>query len=111
MREAGALALTTFRATAQALDQGQRSPVSEADIAVDDLLRERLTRLRAGLSAGCRRKPRTIRARLDARAVWIVDPIDGTRAYLAGRTDWAISVALVEDGRPVLAALYCAGDG
>jgi myo-inositol-1(or 4)-monophosphatase len=38
--------------------------------------------------------------------VWVVDPIDGTRAYMAGREDWSISAALVEDGRPVAAALY-----
>jgi myo-inositol-1(or 4)-monophosphatase len=38
--------------------------------------------------------------------VWVVDPIDGTRAYLAGLPDWAISVALVNAGRPVVAALY-----
>ena len=38
--------------------------------------------------------------------IWIVDPIDGTRSYLAGRPDWLISVALVADGRPVLAALF-----
>jgi myo-inositol-1(or 4)-monophosphatase len=37
---------------------------------------------------------------------WIVDPIDGTRAYISGRADWSISVALVEDGVPQLCALY-----
>ena len=37
---------------------------------------------------------------------WIVDPIDGTRAYIAGKPDWTISVALVEAGRPLVAALY-----
>ena len=45
-------------------------------------------------------------ARLAARHVWIVDPIDGTRAYIAGLPDWAVSAALVENGRPVLACLY-----
>ena len=39
-------------------------------------------------------------------STWVVDPIDGTRAYIAGRPDWTISVALVADGRPLLAALY-----
>ena len=63
-------------------------------------------RRHARRTAGCRRRPRTIRARLDARRVWIVDPIDGTRAFIAGRADWSISAALVEDGRPVLAALF-----
>jgi myo-inositol-1(or 4)-monophosphatase len=36
----------------------------------------------------------------------VVDPIDGTRAFIAGREDWSVSVALVMDGRPVIAALY-----
>src|SRR6202012_5459943 len=44
--------------------------------------------------------------RLDKHLTWIVDPIDGTRAYLAGREDWCVSVALVEDASPVLAAVY-----
>jgi myo-inositol-1(or 4)-monophosphatase len=44
--------------------------------------------------------------RLQARSLWIVDPIDGTRSYLAGRPDWVVSAALVTDGRPVLAALF-----
>ena len=35
-----------------------------------------------------------------------MDPIDGTRSYLAGRPDWVISVALVADGRPILAAVF-----
>ena len=38
--------------------------------------------------------------------MWIVDPIDGTRAYLAGLPDWAISAALVANGRPIAACLY-----
>src|SRR5207247_8867714 len=46
------------------------------------------------------------RARLGAQQVWIVDPIDGTRSYLAGRADWVISAALSTGGRPVLAALF-----
>ena len=37
--------------------------------------------------------------------MWIVDPIDGTRAFISGRADWSISAALVEDGRPLVAAL------
>jgi myo-inositol-1(or 4)-monophosphatase len=45
-------------------------------------------------------------ARLDRTDVWVVDPIDGTRAYLAGLPDWVISAALVSAGRPVVAALY-----
>ena len=44
--------------------------------------------------------------RLDSERIFIVDPIDGTRSYLAGREDWSICAALVERGRPVAAAVY-----
>jgi 3'(2'), 5'-bisphosphate nucleotidase len=41
-------------------------------------------------------------ARLDADRVWIIDPLDGTREFAeAGRTDWAVHVALIEHGRAV----------
>jgi len=39
---------------------------------------------------------------------WVLDPIDGTAGFLAGR-GWSVALALVEDGRPVLGALGCAG--
>jgi 3'(2'), 5'-bisphosphate nucleotidase len=46
------------------------------------------------------------RERLGARRVWIVDPLDGTREFgETGRTDWAVHVALIEDGQPVAAAV------
>ena len=106
MREAGALARTTASRRFKHWTKGEdRSPVSEADIAVNDLLREKLTRLVPGagwLSEETEDDP----AARSASTVWIVDPIDGTRAFIAGRPDWTVSVALVEDGRPVSAALY-----
>jgi myo-inositol-1(or 4)-monophosphatase len=105
VREAGALALSTFQKPLKSWIKGESSPVSEADIAVDHLLRERLTADTphfAWLSEESVDDP----ARLDARFVWIVDPIDGTRAYIAGLPDWTVSVALVENGRPVAACLY-----
>lgn len=43
--------------------------------------------------------------RLSRSRVWVVDPIDGTRDYIRGRPGWAISIALVEDGRPVIGVL------
>jgi myo-inositol-1(or 4)-monophosphatase len=104
VRAGGALALQTFRATPKSWIKGTSSPVSEADLAVDALLRERLLGIRdAGwLSEETEDDP----ARLQRAEVWVVDPIDGTRAYLAGLPDWAVSAALVHAGRPVLAALY-----
>jgi myo-inositol-1(or 4)-monophosphatase len=104
VREAGALALHMFRGRPASWIKGASSPVSEADLAVDALLRERLLAIRdAGwLSEESEDDP----ARLQRAEVWVVDPIDGTRAYLAGLADWVISAALVDAGRPVVAALY-----
>lgn len=105
VREGGALALQTFGGAIKSWFKGQSSPVSEADLAVDALLRERLLGLGPGygwLSEETEDDP----ARLAASEVWIVDPIDGTRAYLAGTPDWVVSAALVVAGRPVLAAVY-----
>jgi myo-inositol-1(or 4)-monophosphatase len=103
VREAGPLALKTFRGTVRSWTKGKDSPVSEADIAVNDLLHERLSGADFGwLSEESIDNPQ----RLTARRVWVVDPIDGTRAYLAGRHDWTIVAALVENGRPVAAAIY-----
>jgi 3'(2'), 5'-bisphosphate nucleotidase len=47
--------------------------------------------------------------RLKARRVWIVDPLDGTREYGEGRTDWAVHVALAIDGEPVIGAVALPG--
>ncbi|MBX3594001.1 inositol monophosphatase family protein [Sphingomonas sp.] len=44
-------------------------------------------------------------ARLGARRVWIVDPLDGTREFAEGRADWAVHVALAIDGAPALGAV------
>ena len=48
-------------------------------------------------------------ARLDAARVWIIDPLDGTREYSEGRPDWAVHVALWEDGALVAGAVALPG--
>jgi myo-inositol-1(or 4)-monophosphatase len=105
VREAGALALSMFGTPLKNWTKGASSPVSEADIAVDKLLQERLSDVEPGvgwLSEESVDDP----ARLAARFVWIVDPIDGTRAYIAGLPEWVVSAALVDNGRPVAACLF-----
>ncbi len=83
VREAGELALKTFRGPLKQWLKGASSPVCEADIAVDLMLRDRLTgnTSRYGwLSEETEDDP----ARLDAESIWIVDPIDGPRAQARG---------------------------
>ena len=106
VREAGALALSLFRTELRTWTKGaSSSPVSEADIAVNELLERRLCSATPDYGWLSEESADDER-RLDKRLVWIVDPIDGTRGYLAGREDWCVSVALVEDAAPVLGAVY-----
>ena len=105
VREAGALALSLFRTELKNWTKGASSPVSEADIRVNDLLESRL-RSATPDYGWLSEESVDDEARLEKRLVWIVDPIDGTRGYLAGREDWCVSVALVENGSPLLAAVF-----
>jgi len=102
--DAGALALRSFRSPIKSWTKGRDSPVTEADIAANELLQERLRTSpdEGWLSEESENDP----SRLSARRVWVVDPIDGTRAYMAGREDWSVAAALVEDGRPVVATVF-----
>ncbi len=104
-RAAGALALGHFGKDPQVWRKANDSPVSAADLAVDVFLKERLTGWRPDygwLSEETEDDP----DRLARERVFVVDPIDGTRGFLAGNDEWTVSIAVVEAGRPVLAALY-----
>jgi myo-inositol-1(or 4)-monophosphatase len=106
MREAGALARETARGEFKRWTKGHdNSPVSEGDIAVNNLLQARLPAL-VPAAGWLSEETEDLPAARAMDLVWIVDPIDGTRAYITHRPDWTISVALVAGGRPRLAAVY-----
>ena len=104
-REAGALALRlqadgelkTWRK-----DGG--SPVTSADIALDRGLRTRLLEARPDYG-WLSEETEDDSSRLSAGRVFVVDPIDGTVAFMKGRPWWAVSIAVVEDGEPVAGVL------
>jgi len=108
-REAGELALAYFRpggrtsAAVQAKAGG--SPVSEADLAADAFLKRRLGEAfpEAGwLSEETADDP----GRMSRRALIVVDPIDGTRAFVDGDPRWTVSAALVVGRRPIAAVVH-----
>lgn len=105
VREAGAVASAYFGRNPKHWDKRPGDPVSEADVAVNDCLRRALGEARpdyAWLSEESDDDP----TRLDGPPVWVVDPIDGTKSFLRGSPDYAVSVALVADGRPRAAAVF-----
>lgn len=84
--------------------KGPGQIVTEADIAVDRSLHEILIKARPN-DGWLSEERDDDGSRHDCRRVWIVDPIDGTRSFAEGVPEFTISVALVMDGRPILASL------
>jgi len=103
-REAGQVALRRQSEDFRRWEKTPGTPVCEVDLEIDRLLHDRLTTLLpdAGwLSEETLDNPE----RLSANRLWVVDPIDGTRDYVRGRPGWAVSVALIEAGQPVVGVL------
>jgi myo-inositol-1(or 4)-monophosphatase len=86
-------------------DKSPDNPVTDADLAADKLLRERLLILlpEAGwLSEETADNP----ARLNKKLLWVVDPLDGTKEFVMGIPEFTVSIGLVEDGLPILGVVY-----
>jgi len=78
-------------------------PVTEADLAVDAVLRRTLLRDGEGwLSEETADRP----DRLRARRVWVVDPIDGTREFVQGIPEWCVSIGYIVDGEAVAGGIH-----
>lgn len=105
VREAGALALSYFGTSVATHTKSDGTPVSEADLASNRVLQERLMGARPGYG-WLSEESADDRGRLSKRSVWIVDPIDGTVGFIKRRPEWTVIAALVEDGQPVVAAVY-----
>ncbi len=106
-KDAGELARSFLSdaGTSKAWAKSDGSPVTQADLAVNRLCAERLRDLRPDYGwlseetaddAAQRARPRC----------WVVDPIDGTRAFMRGDPNWCIGLATVEDGEAVAGVLY-----
>ncbi|MET0688167.1 MAG: 3'(2'),5'-bisphosphate nucleotidase CysQ [Methyloceanibacter sp.] len=105
VRDAGELALTYFHRQLLVKRKPDGSEVSEADLAVDHALWVALMGNRPGygwLSEESEDTPE----RLQCGRVWMVDPIDGTNAFLRHVPEWTVSAALVADCEPVIGIVF-----
>jgi myo-inositol-1(or 4)-monophosphatase len=105
IREGGALSREHAGRDVKVLTKADNSPVSEIDLAVDDILQQRLRAARPAYGWLSEESAAPFAERDRPRA-WIVDPIDGTRAFLKGLPEFCTAGALVENGEAVLAAVY-----
>jgi myo-inositol-1(or 4)-monophosphatase len=78
-------------------------PVTEADRALDSVLHQELLREGEGWLS---EESVDDYVRLEKSRVWVVDPLDGTREFVAGIPEFCASIAMVEDGRPVAGGIY-----
>jgi len=104
-REAGRAILKYYRKGYDVRDKGADSPVTSADLEANQVLRDRLGRAFPDfgwLSEESADSP----DRLSRTTLWVVDPLDGTRDFILGTDEFAVSVGLVRDGRPVLGVVY-----
>ncbi|MBF0434950.1 MAG: 3'(2'),5'-bisphosphate nucleotidase CysQ [Magnetococcales bacterium] len=110
-RSAGALIMGHFRpgqdgtASGTILKKGPDHPVTQADLEANEAIRSLLM---ASTPNYGWLSEETVdnRDRLHKQRVWIVDPLDGTKEFILGIPEFAVSIALVEEGRPVCACLY-----
>ncbi len=105
VHQAGSLAMTMLRQDVRRWSKPDGTPVTEADIKVDALLAGML-RARRPTYGWLSEESQDDQTRTARDYCWIVDPIDGTRAFSLGRSQWCIAAALVLRGRPVLSAIY-----
>jgi myo-inositol-1(or 4)-monophosphatase len=105
VRRAGELALALAAKRFERWTKSDGTPVTEADLAVDALLKEKLCDARPDYGWLSEETPDDP-ARLSRPNLWIADPIDGTRAYAMRSDEWCIAVALIAGGRPLIGAIY-----
>lgn len=105
VREAGALALARWSEPFEVAEKAPNDPVTEVDLAVNALLADRLRGARPAYGWLSEEGPDDPN-RARAQRMFVVDPIDGTRAFIAKKPEFSISVAVVEAGRPIAACVF-----
>jgi myo-inositol-1(or 4)-monophosphatase len=113
VREAGRIAHSRWPGAGHDLhswDKTPGNPVSEADLEVDRFLKRELARLLPS-AAWLSEETADDKTRTQSGLIWLVDPIDGTRDFVRGRPGWAVSVALVSAGRPLIGMLVAPARG
>lgn len=105
MHQAGREALRLSTAGFDTYTKADHSPVTSADLAVNRILHDCVSTAFPD-DGWLSEETADTDARLSRTRVWIVDPIDGTRAFVRGVPEFCLSAALVEEGRPIVAAIF-----
>lgn len=104
-REAGRLALAFRDKGLNSWEKTKGDPVSDADLAADTYLQSALRSERPNYG-WLSEETKDDRSRLGSKRSFVVDPIDGTRAFIKNRPEFVVSIAVVETGSPVCGVIY-----
>jgi myo-inositol-1(or 4)-monophosphatase len=104
-REAGVLVARYYREGAETWEKSKGNPVTQADLDADERIREVLADAFPA-DGQLTEESSDDFSRLERARVWIVDPIDGTREFTEQIPEFAVSIALAVDGRPVLGVVH-----
>ena len=105
VREAGEIAREGFASVSKSWEKSKGNPVTDTDLAVDRFLKERLSAARLDYGWLSEESADTSE-RLAKRRVFIVDPIDGTLAFIRRTAEFTICASVVEDGKPIVAVIF-----
>jgi 3'(2'), 5'-bisphosphate nucleotidase len=86
--------------------KGDASPVTDADLAAERVILDRLAAAFPDIPVIAEERVSAGRVPPVGRRFFLVDPLDGTREFIAGRTEFTVNIALIDDGRPVAGAIY-----
>jgi 3'(2'), 5'-bisphosphate nucleotidase len=104
---AGALILDVYRGDFEVRDKSDASPVTEADEAAESLILPALRAVTPGIPIIAEEEAAAGRIEtIDGDYFWLVDPLDGTKEFVARRDEFTVNIALIERGVPVLGVVH-----
>lgn len=103
--KAGSLVMSYFNKSIEVIEKSPNNPVTEADFKSDELLQNLLLNERPQYG-WLSEETKDDGSRFEKKQIWMVDPIDGTRAFIKGLPHFSISIALIDNNEPVIGIIY-----
>ena len=105
IKQASDIILKYYNSSYEVQMKGKGNPVTDADIEADAILKDVLMKETPDFG-WLSEETRDSSERLNKDRVWVVDPLDGTKEFVEGIPNFVISIGLVEEGKPILGAIY-----
>ena len=104
--KAGPAVMEEYACAAQSRAKADGSPVTLADHRAEAIIVERLAALAPGIAVVAEEAAAAGDTPIVGRRFFLVDPLDGTREFIARNGEFTVNIALIEDGRPIAGAVY-----